>query len=60
MILISEKNVVISDQYFFQFVVSHFGNSPMATECMSSLLSLDIESVTYYCHNDSHVISLLC
>ena len=25
--------------FFFQFVVSHFGNSPMATECISSMAS---------------------
>ena len=40
MILIGEKNAVISDQYFFQFVVSHFGNSPMATECRGIILSM--------------------
>ena len=30
-----EKMQLLQTNIFFQFVVSHFGNSPMATECMS-------------------------
>ena len=54
MILIGEKNAVVSDQYFFQFVVSHFGNSPMATECTflyvceSWTLTAEIEKMRCY------------